>query len=1085
MKPMVGGIPLWIDPIADYTIIEGQPAFKIPVIVRTNDDPHFQNDVTADMAGPSGFVDFVKGDSLESHYFQYSPFTNIHSDSWGQKKGDSPAQVPQGRPRNLLDGLETEKTFTHTVTARCKHPDGKEHEFSRSFTVRFLRDRDRDGVPDSPRPADSPKGDFQVYPIADYYVGDGYQMRKIPLKATEAARFYVQGLPPGMALDPAQPGQEKSETTISGKVWLEDWQPGEVSRKYRVRVHAVAQSDSKKTDNAAFMLTIYRASHDPFFMIFIEPIPPQTVMDGKEIKPVIVTVYSRNPNPRVHYSVNVLNVEEDFPFLVDAVQSIGGIKPRPGVAWFTEELTLKHLDVEKLYHEDLKVEYYRNRYELSGPVRLQLLSTTRSDDYLSFVRGAGGLIEAKSDTLETFTSFDLRWVRSGLVTDSVGLFSLMPMADQSVNMSEAIKPFKVGLEQSSFGGKSVPVVKIYPLPKGLSYKVDAGNPTVMEISGKPEVDWKTDESVRVLKVDVIAYRGKGKEMGNTMQSQSCNITVYRGIRSTPPIKAWGIWHVDDLVPISPIRIYADKGSYSGNLFDFQIEGLPDDVYMDGSQFIRGTPKITDWAENETSRDFPVTITAKTDPGLMPPQAAHFTMTVYRGEQQPEPLPEMGSFGMFGFHDQEYVNGTAITPIEIKYVNTYSEKASIVVEGLPPGVDHSEETRITGAPDIKDWLPTEQNRVFSVKVRLIRGESEISMDFIFNVLRTQPPPGAPGDMPPGDAEEKTPDEIPPGEKDDKVPDEIPPGDKDKKVPDEIPPEELIEIPPPREGLTIGIAVYEQDQAYDSQITGIYQGLKQWGYVPGVNLAVKMLNAKGDAEMALKNAQDFADDGLSLVIAMGQPMAGILQKTLAGNTPMLFLNVYDPVSSGLSQQSRLGIGPVSGASSLVKEDALVHAAVSLKPDAQWLALLHGPNIDGQAFVQAVEARNLGAQTMMLSDPALLLEEGKKLLQSSDLLILALDSDAKESIKQLREAALSENKVLLGILPSQVMEGAAAALAADPVSMGLSCGTMAAGILNGQDVAAIPYEDSSLVLCYFNFGAEEALGLQLPRNAEPVFE
>ena len=96
-----------------------------------------------------------------------------------------------------------------------------------------------------------------------------------------------------------------------------------------------------------------------------------------------------------------------------------------------------------------------------------------------------------------------------------------------------------------------------------------------------------------------------------------------------------------------------------------------------------------------------------------------------------------------------------------------------------------------------------------------------------------------------------------------------------------------------------------------------------------------------------------------------MAGILHKTLAGNTPMLFLNVYDPVSSGLSQQNRLGIGPVSGISSLVKEAALVHAAVSLKPGAQWLALVHGPNTDGKAFVQAVEARKLGAQTIMLSD------------------------------------------------------------------------------------------------------------------------
>ncbi len=1120
MKTMVGGVPLWIEPISDYTIIEGQPAFRIPVVVRTKDDPHFKNDVSVTSEGPNldKIFKFVKGSSPDKSYFQYRPHPALISDtgSWvGGKSAEESVKIPGGRADDLFRGNEVERVFTYTVTARCKHPDGKEHEAAHSFKLIYLRDRDRNGFPDAPRPEDSGKGNFRISRIPDYAVGNNYHVKKIPLTATEPANFYVSGLPAGLVFT-----QTKGEGSIDGKVWIDDWQPGEVSRKFRVRVHATSQADKQRSETVNFMITVYQASHEPFFKLFIEPIPPQTVLNGANIKPITVTVYSEQPSPKVSFWSRALKVDEKQGFGTDLVERIMGLPPIPGMVFFSGMLKLKHLDEQKLYHEDLRVTYYRNRYELSGPLKLVNWSESRKDDYFKIMKGAGGTINASQGDAGTFEEVPLCWVNGTSTSPAKGLFSLMPMADQSIKEWDKIKPFKVGVEQTYFEGKVGPVIKFSELPKGLSHQESKGNKREIVVSGKPEVDWKPDERYRRLPVKVIAYFED--DMAGSLQQQSCYINVSRGIPGTPQIKAWGDWYVDDQAPIRPIQIYAEKGSNTSDLHDWQIEGLPKELYMDGGQFIRGTPKIGDWAENEKTRNFPIKVTAKSK-GTLPQQEAQFTMTVQRGEKPEEPPAETGSFGIFGILDQEYVNGKKITPIEIKYVNTYSEEANIEVEGLPPGLVHSEKTKITGAPNIKDWLPTEKNRTFSVRVHLSRGgraETALTIDFVFNVLRKAAESGAGGGSAPdagtpGDSGKKTPPPAgkttpPPAGKTTPPPaGKTTPPPAGKKTPPPAgkttpppagkttpPPAGKTTPPPggkttppsggktqPKKGLTIGIAVYGQDQVYSNQLSSIYQGLRQKGYIPGTNLKVKLLNAKGDAKTAQKNAKDFADDRLPLIIAFGQPMAGIMHKNLPKGTSLIFLDVPDPVAAGLSKSNRLGQGPVTGFSSLVTPDALALAATSLKPNALRLSLLHGPGTDGKAFVRTLEGMYLGAKTAALSDPAKLLEVGMNLLKSSDLLILGFEPNAKKEVQQLGKAALKEKKALIGIRLSQVAQGAAASLAADPDDMGLRCGLMAAGILNGQDASKIPYEDSNNVLCYYSIQAAEALGFRLPGNAEPA--
>ncbi|NLX83265.1 MAG: hypothetical protein GXZ04_05565 [Clostridiales bacterium] len=524
------------------------------------------------------------------------------------------------------------------------------------------------------------------------------------------------------------------------------------------------------------------------------------------------------------------------------------------------------------------------------------------------------------------------------------------------------------------------------------------------------------------------------------------------------------------------------------------------------------------------------------------------MTVQREEYIEVEQADM--FLVYGISDQVYPNGKTITPIALKYDSANKDEVTISVEGLPPGVVHSEKELITGAPAINDWLPTEKNRIFNVLVRFTKGDSELTQDFTFTVFqdasqlaeagdsgehappegdKETPPPEGDKEIPPPEGDKETPPpegdkdktpsegdkEIPPpegdkdktpseGDKDktpsegdkDKTPSE---GDKDKTpsdgstgIPGDIPeldPEDFGKViipppPPPRGGLTIGIAAYKQDEALGKQLQGIAMGLQQMGYVPGSNITIKYLNAEGQHDMALQNAKDLADDQLALIIAIGQPMAGIMRAALTNSTPLIFLNVPDPVAEGLSQDNRLGMGPVTGFSSLIAPERLFQEALGLKPNALWYGLLHGPRTDGQRFVRAVEGMSLGAHVSAIDDPAQLLEKGKLLLQTSDVLLLNLAAGTPDEIRQLGEAALLEKKVLIGIQAEQVEQGAALALVPDPARMGTRCGLLAARILNGSDASAIPYEDAEDILCLFSPEAADHLGLQLPLGAEPVF-
>ena len=132
-----------------------------------------------------------------------------------------------------------------------------------------------------------------------------------------------------------------------------------------------------------------------------------------------------------------------------------------------------------------------------------------------------------------------------------------------------------------------------------------------------------------------------------------------------------------------------------------------------------------------------------------------------------------------------------------------------------------------------------------------------------------------------------------------------------------------------------------QLDDRQLGGVRQGLKEAGYIEGLNVAIKYRSASGRADQLSALVAELVSDPVAVIITITPP-AALAAKRATATIPIVFATGADPVDLGLVSSFNRPGGNVTGVTFLVnilvaKRLELLRALV---PSATGIGLLVNP-------------------------------------------------------------------------------------------------------------------------------------------------
>jgi putative ABC transport system substrate-binding protein len=123
--------------------------------------------------------------------------------------------------------------------------------------------------------------------------------------------------------------------------------------------------------------------------------------------------------------------------------------------------------------------------------------------------------------------------------------------------------------------------------------------------------------------------------------------------------------------------------------------------------------------------------------------------------------------------------------------------------------------------------------------------------------------------------------------------------------------------------VGVLISNRDYRITSAeiklgaLPSFFVGLRELGYVDGETIHLELRGAEGREERLPALAQELLGEGLDVLVAGGGTPAAVAAKQAAGQTPVVFLAVSDPVRTGLVASFARPGGTVTGTSNYAVE------------------------------------------------------------------------------------------------------------------------------------------------------------------------
>jgi putative ABC transport system substrate-binding protein len=219
------------------------------------------------------------------------------------------------------------------------------------------------------------------------------------------------------------------------------------------------------------------------------------------------------------------------------------------------------------------------------------------------------------------------------------------------------------------------------------------------------------------------------------------------------------------------------------------------------------------------------------------------------------------------------------------------------------------------------------------------------------------------------------------------------------------------------------------------------------------------------------------GAAVIVVYGSRVAQVAAGEQL-NAPLLFADVYDPVTLGVVKSLTTTGADVTGATSKTDLDSLVGQLLKVT-GAKTIGVLYTKE-EGGAEQQLAELKAKGGVTIKaetVRNPGEAVAVAEKLAGQCDALYLTESIAVMQQGAAIVKAALAQKRPVFSQIPGLVKAGALLGLEADPDEQGKLVGVQALQILQGQKAYSLPVRSAKKVTLMINQGTATQLGLTIP--------
>jgi len=289
--------------------------------------------------------------------------------------------------------------------------------------------------------------------------------------------------------------------------------------------------------------------------------------------------------------------------------------------------------------------------------------------------------------------------------------------------------------------------------------------------------------------------------------------------------------------------------------------------------------------------------------------------------------------------------------------------------------------------------------------------------------------------------------------------------------------LLSVPRPVAAEPILAAIVPADlPRYKLAHKAMTQILETGGF--GAGKLKMMVQAPNVDKMSLINSLRRANSaGAAVIVVYGSRIAEVIPGEQL-TSPVLFVDVYDPVALGVVKSLTTTGAEVTGASSKTDLDSLVGHMLKIT-GAKTIGVLYTKD-EGGAELQLAELKaksGVTVKTENVRNQGEAVAAAEKLAGQCDALYLTESIAVMQQGPAIVKAALAQKRPVFSQIPDLVKAGALLGLEADSDEQGKLVGVHALQILQGQKAHSLPVRSAKKITLMINPGTAAHMGLTIP--------
>jgi len=284
-------------------------------------------------------------------------------------------------------------------------------------------------------------------------------------------------------------------------------------------------------------------------------------------------------------------------------------------------------------------------------------------------------------------------------------------------------------------------------------------------------------------------------------------------------------------------------------------------------------------------------------------------------------------------------------------------------------------------------------------------------------------------------------------------------------------------------TIGIARWNFDPTYNSNVEGFKDGLAEMGYAEGENVKFIIKSPQSDLKIQRQIIQSFIDEKVDLIFSITTP-GTLIAKEMTSQIPIVFSVCTFPVESDLVESLESSGNNMVGTRNYINVVRQYDQFEKIYAGTKILAFVHRkdePNSDAQYLEmkallkeKGIEVIDIGA--VDLDDMRAQLES---VIEAVDSLFLACDTLVNVGGDEIAiEISKKYKKPCFACLKGSIPKGALTGNVADFYAIGKLSGTKAGLILKGANPSSLLTESPAEDYVIINTKTAKEIGMEIPQ-------